>query len=249
MTAGPMTAGEAKRRMQGLPLADLATILGGRTPLVLAPHPDDESLGCGGLLAACAASGRRAFVLVLTDGTGSHPNSRAWPPGRLRALREAEATEAITALGMARDRIGFLRLRDTAAPMAGPGFEAATAAIAAALRAHGCDMLLAPWRHDPHCDHAAAHLMAASVARDAGVPHLAYPVWGWTLPDATPLAGPMPAGWRLDVTPHLAAKRRAVAAHASQGTDLIADDPGGFRLPAELLDRLCGRTETFLTAP
>ena len=244
-----LTAGEAHRAMEVLPLADLDAILAGADPLVLAPHADDESLGCGGLLAGCVARGGRPSVLVLTDGTGSHPSSRAYPPARLRVQREQEARVACGILGVAPDRVGFLGLRDTAAPVAGPDFEAAVQAIAAALQAQRCGVLLAPWRHDPHCDHEAAHLMAAAVARRTGARHLAYPVWGWTLPPGTPLAGPAPQGWRLDITPYLPAKRRAVAAYLSQYSDLITDDPAGFRLPPALLARFGQPFETFLDPP
>lgn len=246
---GMMTAGEAQLAMAALPVGGLDTILGGRDPLVLAPHPDDESLGCGGLLASSAALGGRPAVLVLTDGAGSHPNSRTHPPTRLRGLRESEAGEAAAALGVASDRVGFLRLRDTAAPSAGAPFEAAVAAIVAALRDWRCGLLLAPWRHDPHCDHLAAHLMAQAAASRAGVRHLAYPVWGWTLPEDAPLDGPAPAGWRLDVQAQLPAKRRAVAAHRSQYAGLIGDDPAGFQLSSSFLARFDTRFETFLSDP
>jgi LmbE family N-acetylglucosaminyl deacetylase len=242
-----LTAGAAQARMAALPFAGLDTILGGRDPLILAPHPDDESLGCGGLLAACAAERYRPAVFVLTDGTGSHPGSRAYPPARLRAVREAEAAEAVSILGLARDRLSFLRLRDTGAPVAGPEFAAAVESVIAATALQACTLLLAPWRHDPHGDHLAAYLIAAEAARRTGCKLLAYPVWGWTLPRDTLLDGPPPAGWRLDISPHLAAKRRAIAAHRSQHGDLVTDDPTGFRLPPHLLARFDLPFETFLT--
>ncbi len=244
-----MNAGEALLRMATLPFAGLDTILGGRNPLVLAPHPDDESLGCGGLLAECVANGAHPHVLVLTDGAGSHPNSLKYPAARLRALREQETLAAVRRLGLARDQVGFLGLRDTAAPREGPAFDDAVDAILLAMQNRRCGVLAAPWRHDPHCDHLAAHLMAAAAARRAGVPHLAYPVWGWTLPPHVSLNGPEPAGWRLDIARHLPAKHLAVAAHASQYSDLIQDDPAGFRLPAALLLRFQQPYEVFLTAP
>ncbi len=200
-----MLAGDALRLMAALPVAPLATILGGRhPPLVLAPHPDDESLGCGGLIAEACAQGMAPYVLVLTDGTGSHPGSRAYPAPRLAALRMAEARAAVAALGLAPARIGFLGLQDTAAPRAGEAFEAAVAAVVAALRDQGCGVLLGPWRHDPHGDHEAAHEIAAVAARRAGVPLLSYPVWGWTLPPGAPLDGSAPQGYRLDIARHLA---------------------------------------------
>lgn len=241
-----MRAAEAHAAMRALPVADLDAIDGGRTALVLAPHPDDESLGCGGLIAEACARGRPPLVLVLTDGAGSHPRSRAYPPARLAAVREAEARAAAAALGLPSGRIGFLRLPDTAAPTSGAGFDAAVRAILARAAGAGCGVLLAPWRHDPHCDHEAAHLMAAEAARRGGLPHLAYPVWGWTLPDDAVLPGDAPAGWRLDVARHLPAKRRAIAAHASQHGGLITDDPTGFRLPPTFLAMFNQPFETYL---
>ena len=232
--------------METLPIAGLDAIIGPGDPLVLAPHPDDESLGCGGLLAQCVAAGRNPSVLVLTDGTGSHPNSRAYKPPRLRALREQEARDAAEILGLAADRVGFLGLRDTAAPVEGAEFETAVSAIVDFAERQGAGVLLAPWRHDPHCDHLAAHLMAWAAASRSGLPCRGYPVWGWTLPPDTPLEGSPPEGWRLNIAPQLRAKQQAIAAHRSQYGELIRDDPAGFRLPAGLLARFELPFETFL---
>ena len=87
MVFGPMTAGEALAAMRELPVAGLEAILDGRRPLVLAPHADDESLGCGGLLAQAVAAGLQPGVLVLTDGAGSHPGSTRYPPARSSRTR------------------------------------------------------------------------------------------------------------------------------------------------------------------
>ncbi len=239
-----MRAADALAAMRALPVADLDAIDGGETALLLAPHADDESLGCGGFIAEACARGQPPHVLVLTDGAGSHQNSRLFPPARLRALRQQEARDAVAILGLPPHRIGFLDLPDTAAPTSGAVFDNAVRTIAA--QCDGCGLLLAPWRWDPHCDHEAAHLMAAAAACLAGVRHLAYPVWGWTLPDDADLPGPAPAGWRLRMDRHLPAKRRAIAAHASQYSDLISDDPAGFRLPAGLLAMFDRPYETFL---
>ena len=241
-----MLARDAHRAMRALPTASLAGILGDRSPLVLAPHPDDESLGCGGLLATAVSEGRAPSVAVLTDGTGSHPRSRAYPPERLRAVREEEARQAAAALGLDPDRLAFLRERDTAAPASGPAFGAAVAAIGQLCTQMGCKALLAPWRHDPHCDHEAAHLIASAAAARFGLLHLSYPVWAWTIPEDTELPGPVPCGWRLDVTRHLRTKRRAIAAHQSQHGRLITDDPNGFSLPAGFLGFFQEPYETYL---
>lgn len=240
-------AASALQAMATLPLAPLTAITGGDPVLILAPHPDDESLGSGGLIAGASAAGHPPFVLVLTDGTGSHPNSRSYPPPRLKALREQETRSAVAILGLASDRIGFLGLRDTAAPIDGAAFEAAVAAIHSTVASVGATTILAPWQHDPHCDHLAAHRMAVEVASRCRIRHLAYPVWGWTLAPGTMLAGPAPHGMRLDIACHMAEKHRAIAAHASQYGGLIDDDAEGFQLPPNLLEVFSRPYETFLT--
>ncbi len=242
-----ISAGSALQAMAVLPLVPLTAVTGGTTVLVLAPHADDETLGCGGLIAAASSAGHPPFVLGLTDGTGSHPNSKSYPPRRLKAVREQEARDAVAILGLPSDRIAFLGLRDTAAPIDGEEFEAAVAAIRTVAERIGATTILAPWKHDPHCDHLAAHRMAVEVASRGHIRHFAYPVWGWTLAPGTMLQGPLPQGMRLDVTRHLAAKQRAIAAHVSQYGGLINDDPAGFQLPPNLLEVFSRPYETFLT--
>ena len=243
-----MSVAAVLQAMRDLPLQGLDTITGGGTVLILAPHADDESLGCGGLIAACCGAGRPPFVLVLTDGTGSHPHSPSFPPARLRDVREIEARCALAALGLPRDRVAFLGLRDTAAPHAGVAFDLAVAAIIGWATAMDCSTIAAPWRHDPHCDHLAAHRMAEAAADALHLRHVAYPVWGWTLPAADDL-DEVVSGARLDIRTHLPAKRRAIGAYASQLGGLITDDPTGFTLPHHLLAVFDEHYEVFLDVP
>jgi LmbE family N-acetylglucosaminyl deacetylase len=240
------TAGAFQQAWRSLPVGGLDEIIGSGTCLILAPHPDDESLGCGGLIARCVAVGRVPLVVILTDGAASH-HSRAYPPDRLRAVRAREALSAVTALGLPPHRLAFLDEPDTAAPHGGPAFDAVVAKLVAMVRQEAaCTAILAPWQHDPHCDHEAAALIAAAVAEAAEIRHLAYPVWGWTLEPDAPLPGTPGPGWRLNIEAVRPVKQKAIQAHRSQYGGLITDDPMGFHLPHALLSAFDGPYETFI---
>lgn len=213
--------------MRRLPLAGLDRISFGRPLLVLAPHPDDETFGCGGLIAETCARGEIVHVAILTDGTRSHPNSKTHPVPRRKALREAEARAAVAALGLPEDRLDFFGLRDEEAPHGGPEFDSTVNRLAALMGAHDIATICATWRHDAHPDHTAAHRIAAAAAACTGARHLAYPIWGWTFPPDKELPDMTVRGVRLDITAHLPAKRRAIVAHASQFGQVITDDPAG----------------------
>ncbi|MBX9930011.1 MAG: PIG-L family deacetylase [Methylobacterium sp.] len=229
-----------------LPVADLDAI-SRRGLVVVAPHADDESLGCGGLIAEAAARGRDVRVVIVSDGCGSHTHSKEYPPVRLRALRETEAQDAVEILGLSRGAVSFLRLPDAGVPSSGPDAEAAAEVIAGAARSCDADAICVTWGHDPHCDHqasAAITTLAQMLVPEASL--FAYPVWGWTLP-ADMEVGESPQGFRLDVGAHREAKRRAILAHRSQTSGFIADDPTGFRLAPEMIDRFVGSDEIFVT--
>jgi LmbE family N-acetylglucosaminyl deacetylase len=234
---GRVTAGELLEAAQSFPVSSLRQRLGEGGLVVVAPHPDDESLGCGGLIAEASAEGRRIRVIVVSDGTGSHPASKAYPKARLRDLRENEARQAVTELGLDPDKdIEFLRMPDRFVPGDGPFAERAIERIVASSREVEAAALFVSWRHDPHCDHQASYrLTRTAQSRLTAVKLLEYTIWGAALPPATPVE---PAGgFRLEIGRHLGRKRRAIDAHRSQTTDLIADDPNGFRLTGTDLAR------------
>jgi LmbE family N-acetylglucosaminyl deacetylase len=234
--------------MRSMPYVSLDIMLTGRPALVLAPHPDDESLGCGGFIAAASMVGLPPLVLIVTDGAASPPGSRRFPPAVLRTLREQEAAQAVSCLGLPSHQLVFLRLPDTAAPTHGTNFEAAVAKITDLSVHHGCGSILAPWQYDPHCDHEATWIMAVEVERRTGAHLMAYPVWGWTLPAAHNLTAPLPPGVRLDISGQLTLKRAAIAAHRSQHGLVVTDSPEGFVLPAALLTAFDNPYEVFLGA-
>lgn len=230
-----------------LPLQTLEGLTGGDPFVVLSPHPDDESLGTGGLIAAACAIGQQVEVVVVTDGSGSHRRSKRVPRDALVALRRDETRKAGEALGLPHQCVTFLDLVDAQAPVDGPAFESAVDHIAELISGLAAKTVFATWKHDPHCDHEA--VAAMGLALRARIPALrlwSYPIWGWHLSPDTTIEAPPPRGFSLDVSAWLVAKSAAVAAHASQMTAVIDDDPEGFRFTPDTLAPFQTAYEYFL---
>ncbi|WP_134682277.1 PIG-L deacetylase family protein [Paracoccus ravus] len=183
----------------------------GQRLCVIAPHPDDESIGCGGLLRLWTLAGRSAEVLFLTDGAlGSRASRDRNLPAEMRAAaqrdtaarRRGEARVALELLGASAQWLGG-RDGNLAADAA-----RLTESLAAHWRSHPPDLLAAPFPADRHGDHAAAARIvadAAGRALRADLVMLGYEVWS-----------PVPANAVLDVTPVAETKWQAIAAHESQ---------------------------------
>ena len=221
-----------------LPLrpADFAPTLG--PTVVVAPHPDDESLGCGGLLALLRRAGVPVGAVLVSDGTMSHPNSVKFPAAARQKLREAELHEALGRLGVDGGNVLLLNLPDGAVPgPGGPGFAEAAAALRTYLLQQQATTVLVPWRRDPHPDHRATSQLVAAALANLPIRRLEYVVWAWERAAPTDLPRPGEvAGWRLDIAPVLAQKQAAIAAHRSQvAPGVIDDDPNGFLLSEQML--------------
>lgn len=243
---GPCLASTALARVRALPETDLRDVLCGRPALVVAPHPDDESLGCGGLIAEAVRLGGAVHVAVVTDGAGSHSESQTHRPDLLRQLRRGETLEAVAVLGLPPERVSFLDIPDGRAPQRGPAAEAAGRRLAALARDIAAGTIFTSWNYDTHPDHAAAHRYAAAAAREAQASLFSYPVWAWMLPERTLMPNLRWKGFSIDIGPHVAAKRAAVLKHRSQTTPLIADDPSGFTLSDAQLATMITPKEFFI---
>lgn len=204
--------------------------------LVLAPHPDDESLGCGAMLSRLAAQGAAAHVAFLTDGAGSHEGSPTWSARRLAVARRIEAEHALRALGGARPL--WLGWPDAAPP--GPGTPAYTrtlSRLAAYCRRHRIRALAVSWGGEAHCDHEAAAGLACALQAQLGAALrlFDYLVWGWTDPRLAPkMAGRRIVSIGADRR-HRARQHRATLCHRTQTGTRIADAPQAFRLPRAMI--------------
>ncbi len=206
--------------------------------VVLAPHPDDEVLGVGGLLALLQQVGSRIELLAVTDGEASNPGGSIGPDD-LAVLRRAETAQALSALGLDAT-VTHLHLPDGGdAALEQPVFDA--------LTLHPGDLLLAPWEHDGHPDHEAVGRAARRAAERDGARLLAYPVWAWHWD--TPGAGQLPLhrAARVELPPEIrVAKARAVDAFITQIRPLgpLAQDAPV--LPAHVLARFARPFEVVL---
>ena len=188
---------------------------------MIAPHPDDETLGAGALIAQTSRERRLAGVAYLTDGSGSHP--AAGDVRSIAAIRRREAALALRRLTGRTIVPIHLDWRD-AYPHA-PGdtvFDASCRMLAALCDAARVDVLAVTASHEPHCDHAAAARLAHAVrqASRRGLRVVEYLVWGQPhlmKGKARIATAPMPQGNR----------RHALLAHRSQLTSAYGP---GFRL-------------------
>ncbi len=219
--------------------------------VVVVPHPDDEALGCGGLLALLRRAGQPVHAALVSDGTMSHPNSALFSAPARRAVREGELRHALALLDVHTEPL-LLRLPDGAVPAgpAQPGFAEAGARLRELFIAARPTTVLLPWRRDPHPDHRASYQLAQAAL--AGLPaaprQLEYVVWAWqrAAPDDLPQPDDRVAGFRLAIDAVLPQKLRAIAAHRSQvAPGIFTDDATGFLLADDMLAKFNQPFEVF----
>jgi LmbE family N-acetylglucosaminyl deacetylase len=175
--------------------------------MVLAPHPDDETLGCGGTLALLHRRGCTLRVLVATSGEGSVV-ARGHSPADLAAIRRAEAIAACRVLGT--DSPDFLNFPDGQLT---EQIDNLTARLIKEIAAFDPQIIFLPWPLDGHPDHQVLPMALASVDLAQGTQIWTYEVWT-----------PLPANRIVDVSAVWDVKKRALACHASghEGFDLTA---------------------------
>ncbi|MFD1257693.1 PIG-L family deacetylase [Mucilaginibacter terrae] len=219
--------------------------------LVLAPHPDDESLGCGGLITLLRQRGCLVTIVVTTDGSQSHPNSKEYPEAARIALREKEIKEALALLQVSGEHIHFLHGRDAALPgKDDEGFIGFKEMLKDIIHTTNPKLCLVPYELDPHCDHRATwQLLTAALeeVKNNGITVWEYPIWLYQNAEDADIpvlgAGELIA---VDISAFLEQKTRAIAAHRSQVSNLISDDLDGFMLSAEMTGNFLTGKEYFM---
>ena len=239
---------------------DGTALVTGRRIMVLAPHPDDETLGCGAVIARARAAGDEATVVIATDGRHSS-RSPLLAPEPLARLRSAELQRACRTLGVADRDVVQLDYEDGTLGADVPRLAGDLAALLAARRP---DTVFVTCLQDHHPDHRALHralrLALAGPAPGGHRPEvLAYPIWAWTsgpwflaaAGDRLPLVSwslrqLLHPGWvRIPAGNHLATKRSAIQAYASQTTNLTGEPTWSY-LPATTVSLFLQPAEMFL---
>ncbi|MCP9236517.1 bifunctional PIG-L family deacetylase/class I SAM-dependent methyltransferase [Lewinella sp. JB7] len=217
--------------------------------VIVAPHPDDESLGCGGLIATLTGRGQDVRIIFVSDGSMSHPNSEEFPRERRAAVRREEATAACAELGVGSDRIVFFDLPDGEVPREyAANFGAPVETMVDLLEKWQPDTIVVPWRRDLHPDHRATWdiCRAAADRHPQTLRWIEYPIWMWEADSIVDLPRDEEMiVWRLDVSACRERKEAAIDAHASQLGRVIHDDPTGFVLADHVLDHFRGAYEIY----
>ncbi|KPX29436.1 MULTISPECIES: PIG-L deacetylase family protein [Pseudomonas syringae group] len=241
----PLAAWNASAKLRELAVitADLLVPPNCRA-VIIAPHPDDEVLGCGGLMSQLAQLERKLLVISVTDGTGSHPGSTLLSVERLAEMRPQESAEALHRLQVPAEQLEWAR----------GGFQDGAVAdeedrLVTFLEQHlgPADVVFATWSGDGHGDHEAVGRASARACLASGAQLHEFPVWAWHWADPEDPRLPWERARKLLLDPMtLARKRHAAQAFVSQ---LEGDSGIGLSpvLPAAVLERLLQPFEVVFT--
>ena len=181
--------------------------------LVVAPHPDDEVLGCGGTLALCSERGASVHVLVVFDGAAGDPEGRFEREGYVDR-RRAEARAGGARLGA--ERYTFWNLPEGHL-VSEEELALGAKRLAELVREVRPDLILAPWEGDAHPDHRtvarAVQLMLREEpcgARGPGSGRPAFEAWGFEV------WSPLEAELLVDVSSVWEEKLAALGEHLTQ---------------------------------
>jgi LmbE family N-acetylglucosaminyl deacetylase len=129
-----------------------------KSVLIIAPHPDDEVLGCGGLIRKYAGQNMDVYVLVMSRGT-----PKLYSPDRIENVRN-EARQAHEILGVKETIfLNFYAPEMDDVPLAD-----ISTAIAEVIKKQKTEMLFIPHRGDIHNDHTVVFKAALVAARPVG---------------------------------------------------------------------------------
>jgi LmbE family N-acetylglucosaminyl deacetylase len=238
MGPGEMSWASSARLSNLRPLGELHA----RRLVVVAPHPDDEVLGAGGLIQKALAEGVLVEVIAVTDGEASHPDSRVAATLDLPTVRARETETALRRLGWDKPAITRLRLPDGHVAERRGELDAALGDILLPD-----DLCVAPWRLDGHPDHDICGESSLGAAASVGAQSLSYLVWTWHWADPDGSEVPWERCRQLDMSRRAQARKRwSTLAFESQISPLGPQEADAPILPAPVLRRFWRPYEVFI---
>lgn len=203
------------RQLENIPFVNIGTLIpADARAVVIAPHPGDEVVTCGGLLQVLSTLGHPLQLISITDGSASHPGSHLWSEQRLSVFRPQESVEALRRLGVPMHSLKWIRGGFTDNALVEREHQL-TQFIARYLRPG--DVVFSTWSEDGNVDHDTVGRAAAKAAAMAGASLHEVPLWAWHWPlrDQGLIPWHRARKLRLD-TWTVARKRHATHAYASQ---------------------------------
>jgi LmbE family N-acetylglucosaminyl deacetylase len=165
-----------------------------RRVLILAAHPDDETLGCGGAIALHKKGGAEIRSLVMTDGSAVRYDGE----GDIKEIRRKESFDAGRILGI--DEVNFLDIPDMAL---GRNIDRAVSVVFPFVDDYRPDLVYAPSPLDFHPDHRATFRIAMEILKK-GIRAALYEIYA-----------PVRFNLLIDITEVMPLKERAISAYAS----------------------------------
>jgi LmbE family N-acetylglucosaminyl deacetylase len=201
--------------------------------VVVAPHPDDETLGLGAMITQLAGNGVHVQVVCLSDGGAARPGTSASERLRINTIRRYELRRAANLLNVPPPVL--LGLPDgELANHEGRITDMLTEILEIAGPATWC---AATWRGDGHPDHETAGRAASAACALTGATLLEYPVWMWHWAFPADEAVPWDRAYSIP-TPVWAAERKRRAAQCYRSQFERSGDRAAPRLPGFVLPRL-----------
>lgn len=208
------------------------------TIVVFAPHPDDESLGCGGTIAKRLKEGYRVKLVVLTDGSHSHSTVLKIvtnpTPEEVAKVRKQEVINATEALGISKKDITFLDYEDGS--LQTNIYEATQKVINILKQEPDILRIYATHEKDGHRDHKATGLIVrnAVTSLQLSIPIYFYIIWPTDELEVSSVE-------IEDIKDFLQTKRNAIDQYKSQ-IELFTDQQTRPVLLPEFVDRF--KTQT-----
>ncbi len=221
------------------------------TLLVVAPHMDDEVIGCGGLM-LLHKDKSRLHCIYASDGKKSPIPLLPWqhhPDSDLAEIRELESREALTEIGMPLENAVTLGLPDGR-------LSRSSRELKHRLEKEICriepQFIFIPFRYDLHSDHVAVHRAIRELKRNARISGtiLEYFIYfRWRLIDGGDIRRRIPEEklTEIDISSVSLAKRRALSRYRSQ-TSIFYPWQETPVLTEERVQQRCREPESFLVA-